>query len=123
MNPAASDRTIALYPEKRRLLRQLQFYRLLVPTPVVVVNDQGIVTRPPGGLLVHLDDGDHLARDRRYVPAHPDSHGQKRAPDDPRTGDHAQRSRGIRRAAPRGASAHLSPLRPPPGDQDPPVDS
>ena len=46
MNPAASDRTIALYPEKRRLLRQLQFYQLLVPTPVVVVNDQGIVTHP-----------------------------------------------------------------------------
>ncbi|MGO8947321.1 MAG: hypothetical protein ACLQUY_06600 [Ktedonobacterales bacterium] len=50
MNPAASDRTIALYPDTRRLLRQLQFYRLLVPTPVVVVNDQGIVSHPPGGL-------------------------------------------------------------------------
>jgi hypothetical protein len=52
MNPAASDRTIALYPEKRRLLKQLQFSRLLVPTPVVLVNDQGIVTHPPVGLWI-----------------------------------------------------------------------
>jgi hypothetical protein len=50
MNPATSDRTIALYPEKRRLLSQLQFSRLLVPTPVVLVNDQGILSHPPGGL-------------------------------------------------------------------------
>jgi hypothetical protein len=50
MNPATPDRTIALYPEKRRLLRQLHIYRLLVPTPVVLVNDQGILFHPPGGL-------------------------------------------------------------------------
>ncbi len=50
MNSAASDRTIAIYPDARRLLRGLKLYRLLVPTPVVVVNDQGMVFNPPGGL-------------------------------------------------------------------------
>jgi hypothetical protein len=50
MNPAASGQTIALYPDKHRLLKGLQFYRLLAPTPVVVVDDQGMVVNPPGGL-------------------------------------------------------------------------
>jgi hypothetical protein len=52
MDPATPDRTIALYPERRRLLRELHFSRLLVPTPVVLVNDQGFVMNPPTGLWI-----------------------------------------------------------------------
>src|SRR5215469_5051218 len=51
MHPAAPDRTSALYPDKRRLLRELRFYRLLVPAPLVVVNDRGIRFHPPGFLF------------------------------------------------------------------------
>ena len=60
MNPAASGQTIALYPEKHRLLKGLQFYRLLAPTPVVVVDDQ---ERPLGQILAD-DVLDMLVPDR-----------------------------------------------------------
>ena len=50
MNPAAPDRTIALYINKWTLLARLHLYRWLIPTPLVLVNDQGIVSHPLGFL-------------------------------------------------------------------------
>lgn len=51
MKANATDRTIALYPSKWKLLLELHLYRLLVPTPLVLVNDRGIVSYPPGFLF------------------------------------------------------------------------
>lgn len=50
MNTAAPDRTITLYPSKWTLLAGLHLYRWLVPAPLVLVTDQGIVSHPPGFL-------------------------------------------------------------------------
>lgn len=52
MTDGTTDRIIALYPAKRRLLRGLNLYRLLFPAPVVLVNDEGIVWQPPAWLFL-----------------------------------------------------------------------
>lgn len=51
MKADATNRTITLYPSKWQLLLTLHLYRLLVPTPLVLVNDRGIVSYPPGFLF------------------------------------------------------------------------
>ncbi|MGH7866899.1 MAG: hypothetical protein ACREP9_04495 [Candidatus Dormibacteraceae bacterium] len=51
MNADAPDRTIALYLSKWKILQGLSLSRLLVPTPLVLVNGRGIVSHPPGFLF------------------------------------------------------------------------
>lgn len=46
MTPDAASRSIALYPTKAHLFKSLALYRLLVPTPQVLVNETGIDYHP-----------------------------------------------------------------------------
>ncbi|HEY7122418.1 MAG TPA: hypothetical protein VH540_00580 [Ktedonobacterales bacterium] len=42
MQTEETERAIRIYPDKWRLLKSLRFYRLLVPRPIIVVNEGGI---------------------------------------------------------------------------------
>lgn len=52
MEANTTNRAIAIYPHRRMLLLGLYLYRLLVPTPLVLVNEQGIVSHPLGFLFL-----------------------------------------------------------------------
>ena len=54
MGNHSDKRTINLYPDKLQLLKGLNLYRLLFPTPILVVNGEGIFYNPLSLWFVNL---------------------------------------------------------------------